>query len=203
MDLKEEVLLQVNSVLNSNKDNGPLLFILTLENGVASHCFLNDNTEFLPKRLQLFNWKESDPIGVLLVDPEIYDYEDAVQLLESTNYNILSVFEYFPESCRLNQVHQGVRYPYKIIECGVEIQSYEPDLGLLKRDLKDRLDRMIQYLEKSDKPSDEVLREMWLLTLKYKNTIATDLEDEISRLEYEITVMQTMFNQLETSIALS
>ncbi|QEU62786.1 Csi1 [Kluyveromyces lactis] len=201
MDLKEEVLLQVNSTIIESK-GGPLLFILVLENEIASQCFLCDGVENVDTKLSLFSWKSSDPIGILMVDPDIYDYDDLLQSLNSKKYIIKSKFHYFPETSNLIQWYESVRYPYKLINCGVEIQDDHSDLKLLKRDLKDHLDRMIQYLEDNDRPSDEILKEIWLLKLRYNRTSAPDLDLEISRLESEIMMMQTMFNQMETNAEL-
>ncbi|CDO94532.1 unnamed protein product [Kluyveromyces dobzhanskii CBS 2104] len=201
MDLKEEVLLQVNSAIASS-DGGPLLFILLLDAGIATRCFLWDNKQNFEMKLGLFSWKPTDSIGVLMLDPEIYDYDDTLKWFSSNEYQIVSKFHYFPETSDLVQWHEGVRYPFKLINCGIEIQEDQPDLKLLQRDLKVRLERMIQYLQNTDDPSDEIMKEIWLLLLRYKKTYTPDLDKEISELESKIIMMQVMFNQLETNIEL-
>ena len=138
---------------------------------------------------------------MLLVDPQIYDYDDLILEVQRKDIKILSTFHYFPETPKLLQFQGDVQYPVKLINNDVEIQEEPTDLMLLQSQLKERIDRMIFYLESVDLPSDLISQEIYLLLLRYQRK-SPNLLTKMSDLEKDIVMIQTMFIQLETNMEL-
>lgn len=198
MDIREEVIFQINASVEQCA--GPWLIIITMENGVGSHCFQHTGRAHLETKLKLLNWKSNNPVGIVLVDPDIYDYDEYLSELE--HLNIFSVFHYFPETSRLLQFQNGFHFPFKLIANDIGFGDNSNDLNLLGRQLKERINRIIEYLEMAPDLDDNILQQCWLLISKYKKS-SPILEHQIGKLENEILMLQTMCNQLETKIELN
>lgn len=63
--------------------------------------------------------------------------------------------------------------------------------------LINRIDQIIDYLEQSQSPSEEILIKVNLLILRLQNVNTEDIDTELASIENEIEILQTICNQWE------
>ncbi|AET39604.1 uncharacterized protein Ecym_4571 [Eremothecium cymbalariae DBVPG len=162
------------------------------------------------------------PVAVLVVDGELHDYVAFLNEVESVWPLIRSVVSYGIEECSLQCWDMGFmrQIGYVIIErdmsgylpCNRSAVAEDLKLDLVEQGkiigkLVQNVDRIVKYLESltPDNKSplqDVILRQCWRFVCKLQSPCTRDIEKEISMLESQWQLLNTLTTQFETTMML-
>ncbi|AMD20842.1 HDR100Wp [Eremothecium sinecaudum] len=234
--IEEEVIIAINHSCVDGEDQvslQPRAFLLLgdrekalLQNPVPidfnaqSHTGKLDwDVDLVRERVRLLQVMHSlqQPLVLLVVDKELYDYTDLVEEI-SVHWPPECVLSYQLDKCVLQCWDTALYREIGHVVVEQSLSGYLPNNGIktngvdeplhfqeqsqLVKKLIQKIDHIINHLQNatSSELLDEILRQCWLLVCRLRLPPTEDIERDILTLDIQWQLIQTLTTQVETAL---
>ncbi|CCF55658.1 hypothetical protein KAFR_0A02200 [Kazachstania africana CBS 2517] len=191
---------------------------ITLEAVTSEFGFDDKNLEM---KIELIRVTEPnlDVIGLLLVNPKVFDYDSIMHRLME---RIVILFRYEADNkleCYVKMINDfklvDFQYKFNSVQVmnskedkkGGNISTYEKhqleetNYRNVVEKLIIRINTTLNYLQKSEEPNDLILRKISMIISGLKRPVTEDIEKEIINHENEIKLLEIVLNQWEMTVS--